>query len=117
MRKIVSQKSADSSRAFTCIELIACVAAFALLLAVIARVVATSRSRSDRVACMSNLRQIGNALRQFALEHDGFPAWREAAGADGNFTQPGKHQLWFQYWWLRDSLGTPTILMDPAETR
>jgi prepilin-type processing-associated H-X9-DG protein len=103
--------------AFTCIELLACLAACALLVAIIAPALAATRARSDRAVCMSNLRQIGNALRQFALEHDGKPAWTQAAGGDGNYNQFGKQELWFQYWWLRDLLGTPKILMDPAERR
>jgi prepilin-type processing-associated H-X9-DG protein len=117
MAKTPVAKHTTSFGAFTCIELLACLAACALLVAIIAPALATARSRSDRVACMSNLRQIGNALRQFALEHDGNPAWTAVTGPDGNFNEPGKHELWFQYWWLRDSLGTPKILMDPGDTR
>jgi len=117
MTKAPAAKHPSIFGAFTCIELLACLAAGALLAAIIASTLAASRSRSDRVACMSNLRQIGNALRQFALEHDDNPAWRQVTGPDGNYNEPGKHELWFQYWWLRDSLGTPKILMDPGDTR
>lgn len=78
---------------------------------------ATSHARSDRVRCFNNLRQIGNAVRHFALEHDGYPPWRIQAGEDGNYNNPGKHNLWFQYWWLRDLIKDPGILMDPGETR
>ena len=86
-----------TSPAFTCLELLACLAACALLLAVITPALASTRSRADRVACLGNLRQIGNALRQFALEHDGNPAWTQVVGPDGNYNEPGKHELWFQY--------------------
>jgi len=107
----------NDSAGFTSLELLACITSCALLLAVIVPILATSRSRSDRVACLSNLRQIGNAFRQFGLEHNDIMPWRQQAGPDGNFNQAGKHELWFQYWWLRESIGTPKILMDPAETR
>ena len=117
MAKTPIAKDTTSFGAFTCIELLACLAACALLVAIIAPSLAVSRSRSDRVACMSNLRQIGNALRQFALDHDGNPAWTQVTSPDGNYNEPGKHELWFQYWWLRDLLGTPKILMDPGDTR
>jgi prepilin-type processing-associated H-X9-DG protein len=44
--------------------------------------------------------------------------WRLGSGEGGNNdVNPQRHNLWFQYWWLRDALKTPTILMDPAETR
>jgi hypothetical protein len=117
MYKTRMQGVGNTSHAFTRTELLACLAACALLLAIITPALANSRSRSDRVACLSNLRQIGNAVRQFGLEHNDIMSWRQQAGPDGNFNEPGKHQLWFQYWWLRDAIGTPKILMDPAETR
>jgi len=106
----------NTSPAFTRLELLACVAAFALLLAVITPALATSRSRSDRVACFNNLRHLGNAFRHFALENYDYPAWSVFAPA-GNFNEPPKHELWFQYWWLRDSIGSPKYLVDPGETR
>lgn len=117
MHKTRAQGARNTSHAFTCIELLFCLAACALLVAIITPALANSRSRSDRVACLSNLRQIGNAVRQFGLEHNDIMPWRQQAGPAGNFNEPGKHELWFQYWWLRDSIGSPKLLMDPAETR
>ncbi len=113
MHKTAAQKCTDPSRAFTSIELLACFAACALLVTIIAPALFARRSQADRVVCLSNLRQIGNAFRQFALEHDGRPPWT----AGGNYPRFEEEYLWFQYWWVRDSLGTPKILMDPAETR
>jgi hypothetical protein len=105
------------SRAFSRLELLACVLAFALVGFIVLPTLATSHGRNDRLRCSNNLRQIANAVRYFALEHDGFPQWRAQAGEDGNFNHPAKHELWFQYWWLRDSIKDPRILMDPGETR
>jgi len=110
--------------AFTRLELLACLGVVALLTPIIGRVLAASGSRADRVACFNNLRQIGNAYIEFSLEHDGSPPWRVAPSEGGNNAafgggpdDPNKHELWYQFWWVRDSLRTPTILMDPAETR
>jgi prepilin-type processing-associated H-X9-DG protein len=116
MRKGPKGYFRNDSAGFTSLELLACITACAILLAVITPILTTTRSRSDRAACMSNLRQIGTAFRQFGLEHNDIMPWRPQT-IDSNFSQPGKHELWFQYWWLRDSIGTPKILMDPAETR
>jgi len=116
MCKTQAQAARNTSHAFTRIELLACLAACALLLAIITPALASSRSRSDRVVCLSNLRQIGNAVRQFGLEHNDIMHWRPQT-IDSNFNEPGKHELWFQYWWLRDAIGSPRLLMDPAETR
>ena len=96
--------------------MLACLAGCALLLAIITPTLATSGSRADRVACFNNLRQIGNALRHYALEHNDLPPWLPWSPA-GNFNQPGKHELWFQYWWIRDYIESPKFLMDPGETR
>jgi len=114
--------------AFTRLELLACLVAMALLTSVMICAVAISASRQDRTACSNNLRQIGNALGQFALEHNDQPAWRTPPSEGGNNAafavppgsepdNPNKSELWYQYWWIRDLLGTPTILMDPGETR
>ncbi len=116
MRKGPKGYFRNDSAGFTSLELLACITACALLLAVIAPILTTTRSRSDRVACMGNLRQIGNAFRQFGLEHNDVMPWRPQT-IDSNFNQPGKHELWFQYWWLRDAIGSPRFLMDPAATR
>jgi hypothetical protein len=102
---------------FSRFELLACILALSLVVVVVLPGLASSHARGDRVRCADNLRQIGNALRHFALEHDDYPPWRAQAGEDGNYNNPGKHELWFQYWWLRDSIGDPRILMDPGETR
>ena len=104
-------------QAFSRLDLLACIFAFALVTLVVLPTLATSHARNDRVRCFNNLRQINNALRLFALEHEGYPPWRIQAGEDGNFSNPGKHDLWFQYWWLRDFIKDPRILMDPGETR
>jgi len=117
MRKGPKGYFRNDSAGFTSLELLACITACALLLVIITPILTTSRSRSDRVACMSNLRQIGTAIRQFGLEHNDTMHWQQQAGSAGNFNEPGKHELWFQYWWLRDSIGTPKVLMCPAERR
>jgi prepilin-type processing-associated H-X9-DG protein len=105
-----------AQKGFTRVELIACAGALMLLLTVIAPTLATSGSRADRVACFNNLRHLGNALRQYALENNDSPPWSRWAPT-GNYNEVGKHELWFQYWWLRDGIGSPHYLMDPGETR
>jgi prepilin-type processing-associated H-X9-DG protein len=126
---------------FTRLELLACLAALALVTNVMVCAVAMSASRQDRIACSNNLRQIGNALQQFGREHNDQLAWRLPPSEGGNnaafaipafseaddptfaipaFSEaddPNKSELWYQYWWIRDLLKTPTVLMDPGETR
>ena len=101
---------------FTRTELIACLGGLVLLLMVITPTLGTSASRADRVACFNNLRHLGNAFRQYALENNDSPPWSRWAPT-GNYNEPGKHELWFRCWWIRDGMGSPTYLMKPAETR
>src|SRR6187200_1316599 len=92
MRKKRKRFFRNTSAAFTSVELLACLTACALLVAVITPVLTSSRSHSDRVACVNNLRHLERALRQFAMENYDYPPWRQFAPA-GNYYEPGKHQL------------------------
>jgi prepilin-type processing-associated H-X9-DG protein len=106
-----------SESAFTLVELMACVVAIALLSTVMVSAAVAWNSRGDRVACFNNQRQIANAFIQFSLEHEDTPPWRVPGTEGGTWDQPERDMLWFEYWWLRDSLKTPAILYDPADTR
>ncbi|MCI0746331.1 MAG: type II secretion system GspH family protein [Verrucomicrobia subdivision 3 bacterium] len=111
------------STAFTCLELLACVTCFALVLAVLAPVLTRYASRSDRVACLSNLRQIGVAYSHFGLEHGDLPPWRISTRDGGNLdylpsSLPGlssKHVSYVQFSILSNSLDTPRYLADPGD--
>jgi len=69
--------------AFTRVELIASVAAVALLGLAALPLLATPRADSERAGCFNNLRQLGIAMLKYADEHDDtfppriFPAWPE----------------------------------------
>ncbi|HMJ65970.1 MAG TPA: hypothetical protein VK615_11520 [Candidatus Binatia bacterium] len=109
---------AKTTPAFTRIELLLCICIVLLLTLTLGRSIVTSRSRADRVQCFNNMRQIGNAYIQFGLEHYDQMPWRLDSAQGGNHDiNPQRHSLWYQYWFVRDALKTPTILMDPAETR
>jgi prepilin-type processing-associated H-X9-DG protein len=110
----------DSRPAFTRAELLACLCAFAVLTLVIASALATSGSRSERVACFNNLRQIGVAYGQFGLEHNDLVPWRvsTANGGNQNMIPAGlKNNLGIQFSAISNSLGTPKLLADPGDAR
>jgi hypothetical protein len=102
---------------FTRLELLACLAAVALFMNVIATALVVSAGRGDRAACFNNLRQIGVGYAQFASEHDQQMAWRVTMAEGGNFNHPLKNNAFVQFSVLSNFLASPRILMDPAEDR
>lgn len=111
------RKSTKLSPAFTRVELLACLGAGALLMAVILPTLANSTARSDRVLCLNNLRQIGLAYTQFGLEHEDRPPWRLPLSQGGNNNHPLKNNLYVQLSILSNSLQHPRLLSDPADLR
>jgi prepilin-type N-terminal cleavage/methylation domain-containing protein/prepilin-type processing-associated H-X9-DG protein len=65
------------NRAFTLIELLVVIAIIAILAAILFPVFARARDKAHQTACISNQKQIGLALTQYANDHDEkYPALR-----------------------------------------
>ena len=58
-------------RAFTLVELLVVVAILAVLMALLLPTLASAREKGLRTACLSNLRQIGIAIRAYASDNEG----------------------------------------------
>ena len=111
------QRSANTSHAFTRLELLACLLGCGLVMAVILPGLANSTTRSDRVLCFNNLRQMGVGYSNFGLEHDGLPPWQVVMSSGGNTNHPLRGNLYVQFSVLSNFLGSPKLLACPADTR
>ena len=63
--------SPSPRRGFTLIELLVVIAVLAILMALLLPTLASAREKGWRTACLSNLRQIGLAMRAYATDNDG----------------------------------------------
>src|SRR5437879_9625514 len=60
-------------RGFTLIELLVVLAIISVLAAILFPVLAIVRGRARRTVCISNLRQLGMALRMYQQDYEEFP--------------------------------------------
>jgi len=77
---IKSRHSHNSVPAFTLVELLVVIGIIAVLIGVLLPALNKARAQSQSVACLSNMRQLGQALTMFSQEHKGFlpKAWFNA---------------------------------------
>ena len=81
------------SQGFTLVELLVVIGIIAVLVAILLPALRGARDSGQRVACLSNLRQLGSAFIAYAGEHKGsFPYhefWYNQSGKRGNTTALG----------------------------
>lgn len=64
----------STSRAFTLVELLVSLTVVALLAAMAIPAIQSALDRADRVVCLSNLRQLGQAMAEYVSDHGHYPA-------------------------------------------
>lgn len=111
--------------AFTLVELLVVIAIIGLLAALLLPAINSSQLRAKRIACESQLRQLGIAFQSFSHDHNGkFPmAVPAAEGGSLEFTKAGylvNGPFYFSYRHFQSLVGiidAPKILVCPADTR
>jgi len=66
----------SSRSAFTLVEVLVSIGIIALLASILLPTLATSKTKSKRIQCLSNLTQIGRALTMYGHDHDGRLPWQ-----------------------------------------
>lgn len=121
-----------SQAGFTRMELLATAMALILLALVALPLLASTSTRSDRVACLNNLRVIGRAFQSWGQDHGDRTPWNTTYCEGGTKVLPQnscnepppailtsglQNNLWFQLMWVSNELSSPKYLADPSDAR
>lgn len=118
--KITAKVAADTNnsiKAFTRVEVALCLTGAVLLILVAMPGLANTRNRSQRAACVDNLRLIGQAVQLWGVDHDNSPPWQVRVSEAGTRTQGGIKvgATWYELSWMSNQLVTPKILVCPSD--
>jgi prepilin-type N-terminal cleavage/methylation domain-containing protein len=104
-------------RGFTFIEVLVVIATIALLAGFLLPALVPSRGTGHhRIHCVSNLKQIGLAMRMFSNDHeDKFP-WAVPGAKGGSMEYSNSAEVFRHYLAVSNELTTPKVLLCPEET-
>ncbi len=109
-----------NSGGFTLIELLILIAILAVILSLVPCVPPRTKARAQRISCVSNLKQVGLAMRFFANDHDGKFPWMTATNLGGSMEFTNSSLVFRHFLAASNEIATPKVLLcraDSARTR
>jgi hypothetical protein len=107
--------SAKKLPAFTRLDLLALLAGLGLLGLLAVPGFAGPRSRSERVLCANNLRQIGMAMQIWANDHGDLMPQEVPVAQGGTSLHPLAVNVWLHFSWISNELATAQALFCPSD--
>jgi prepilin-type N-terminal cleavage/methylation domain-containing protein len=102
--------------AFTLIELLVTIGIIAALASLLLPALARAKEQARRVQCISNLKQITIAAKEFALDHESRHPWHVPPN-EGCTYGAAAGVTWKNYAAMSNELGSPKILVCPSDTK